>query len=86
MIEMQNLTYFVEGNTYTGSCSRPAGEVMRFRVEPDKESGQLLAWYWHTDLCFEQAGEKVQQAFPLTQQGLDQVRGWLETVWQSGAQ
>ena len=42
MFDMQNLTFFVEGNTFTGSRSQ-GDALLRYRVAPDKENGQLLA-------------------------------------------
>ncbi|WP_322169035.1 hypothetical protein [Acutalibacter caecimuris] len=85
MIDMQKLAFFAEGNLFTGSVSEPAGRVMRYRVEPDRENEQLTAWRWQTDRCFERAGETARAEFRLTQQGLDELIAWLEAAWQEEA-
>lgn len=81
MFDMQNLTFFTEGNTFTGSKSQ--GErLLRYLARPDKESGQLLAWAWQEDLCFERAGGKVHKEFLLTEEGIRQLTAWLESLWE----
>lgn len=77
MIDMQKLVYFTEGNRFAGSHSGD-GRLIRYRVEPDKENEQLLAWCWREDVCFEKAKEKEESRFPLSQEGLEQLTGWLE--------
>lgn len=77
MFELQKLVYFTEGNTYSGSKTEN-GKLLRYRVEPDRENGLLLAWCWHEDKCFQRAGEKEGKRFPLNEEGLDAIPGWLE--------
>lgn len=83
MFETQNLTYFTEGNTFTGSYSQD-GRILRYLVRPDRENGQLLVWAWTEDLCFERAGDKIQKEFLLTEEGLGQFSVWLHTLWEEG--
>ncbi len=78
--DMQKLYYFTEGNSFTGSRSSGAA-LLRYRVEPDKENGQLLAWSWSEDKCFERALEKREAAFPMTEKGMEQLQAWLAEAW-----
>lgn len=79
--DMQKLYYFTEGNGFTGSRSDPNGSLLRYRVEPDKENGQLLAWSWKEDKCFERANDKREGAFPMTEEGLAKIQAWLAEDW-----
>ena len=85
MFELQNITYFTEGNSYTGSQSDGAGRLLRYRVAPDQENQLLLAWHWQEDKCFELAAEKQEFSAPLSDQGSGQVRAWLEHAWKNAA-
>ncbi|MCI8395771.1 MAG: hypothetical protein HFE88_08580 [Acutalibacter sp.] len=82
-MDLQKLTFFTEGNTFTGSVSKDpaAGLLLRYLVEPDKENEQLKAYAWRKDLCFERAGEKEEQEFPMTQQGLEEADAWLQGLF-----
>lgn len=80
MFDMQNLTFFVEGNTFTGSRSQE-GALLRYRVAPDKENGQLLAWCWQEDKCFERAASPEHKAFLLDEPGLAAIQDWLAGFW-----
>lgn len=81
MIELQKLVYFTEGNTFYGSHSE-AGRSLRFRVAPDRENGCLLASRWQEDKCFERAQSKEDAEFPLSEEGLEQLRQWLIALWE----
>ena len=82
-MDMQKLAYFTEGNIFTGSATKDpaAGLLLRYRLEPDGEEGQLNAWAWQQDLCFERAAEKEEKSFPLNQQGLDSAVAWLQSLY-----
>lgn len=81
MFDLQKLTFFTEGNTFTGS--RSEGEkLLRYRAEPKDE--ELLAWCWREDKCFEAAGGKEEKRFLLNQKGLDEMLVWLEEAWERG--
>lgn len=81
MFDMQKLVYFTEGNRFAGSHSGE-GRIIRYRVEPDKENEQLMAWCWREDVCFEKAKERSECRFPLTQEGLDSMQDWLRENWE----
>lgn len=82
-MDIQKLTFFTEGNTFTGSASKDgeAGLLLRYLVEPDKENGQLKAYAWRKDVCFERAGEREEHHFPLKQQGLEEADAWLQSLF-----
>lgn len=78
--DMQKLVFFTEGNFFTGSRSQK-DKILRYRVEPNLADGELLAWCWPVDKCFERA-DKIQEArFLLTQEGLDKLLAWLQSCW-----
>lgn len=79
-MEIQKLTFFTEGNTFTGSRTKdPAtGAMLRYLVRPNAEEARLEAFTWREDLCFERAGEKQEAQFPLSDEGLLQAQVWLK--------
>ena len=85
MIDLQQLTYFTEGNIFTGSATKDPekGLLLRYRVVPDKEDGALKAWAWTKDLCFERAGETKEMEAPLNTQGLQSIADWLQGLYEA---
>ena len=84
-MELQKLTFFTEGNTYTGSKTkdRNAGTVLRYLVRPDKGEGKLLAFAWTADCAFELAQEKQEKETTLTEAGLEEIQIWLSELYQA---
>ncbi len=80
---LQKLAYFTEGNTFTGSRTKDPekGVILRFRAVPDTGEGELKAWAWSSDVCFERAGEIEEKSFPLNQEGLDAAEAWLQSLY-----
>lgn len=78
-MELQKLSYFTEGNFYTGSRTKnaEAGTVLRYLVRPDKENLELDVFSWTRDVCFDLASDKLEKRFPMTQEGLEQAHAWL---------
>ena len=81
-IYLPTLHWFAMENPFTGSC----GEF-RFRVIPsvtkasakevDFENSLLNAQFWHGPFCYEKSTMEAEQSFPLTVDGLEQMRTWL---------
>lgn len=74
-ISLPQLDYFQFGNCHTGSRG-----AARWRIQPKpKEDPPVFhAWRWENGLCFEKREEDCPEAdFPLTPEGLEQLRGWL---------
>ncbi len=78
MFDLQKLTFFTEGNTFTGSHSE-GKKLLRYRVKPEED--ELVAYYWRNDKCFEAANEKEEKRFLLNEKGLEAIQNWLEEAW-----
>lgn len=78
-MDMQKLSFFTEGNVFTGSRTKDwsARTMLRYLVRPDKENEKLLAWCWKEDVCFELAQERQNAEFPLSEEGVQAVQDWL---------
>lgn len=79
-MDLQKLSFFTEGNTFTGSRTKDwdSGTMLRYLVRPDFENGKLLAYSWTEDVCFERAQEKQGKEFPLNDEGLEEIQAWLQ--------
>lgn len=67
--------YFEFGNVFSGSLRE-----LRWRIEPRPKADPpvLHIWKWNNTLCFEKREEGCPEAdFPLTPQGLEELKGWL---------
>ena len=74
---------FAMGNTFTGSCG-----AFRFQADPkvvkltqkevDFENSYIRAEYWHGPFCYELSQKEGEQNFPMTQEGVDAMKAWLE--------
>lgn len=78
-MDLQKLTFFTEGNTFTGSRTKDwnTRAMLRYLVRPDQENDKLLAYSWTEDVCFELADKKQEGEFPLSDEGLYQIQAWL---------
>ncbi len=84
-IFIPTLHTFAMDNTFTGSCGN-----LRFRLKPeivktadngkeiDFEKSAILGQFWYGPLCFEKSVMEGEQIFPLTQEGIQQIRQWLQ--------
>lgn len=73
--KLPQFDYFQFGNVHCGSLG-----ALRWRIEPrPKEDPPVLhAWKWKNGLCFEKREEDcLEEDFPLTPDGLEEMRGWL---------
>ena len=84
-MDLQQLTFFTEGNTFTGSRAkdRNAGKLLRYLVRPEKKEEILKAFAWTTDCAFDRAQEKKEKEAPLTEEGLREVQAWLTELYQA---
>lgn len=83
-IFLPTLHYFAMNNIFTGSC-----EAFRFRAEPnvimatakevDYAQSSIHAEYWHGPFCYELSRMEGEQTFPMTQQGVENMKAWLES-------
>ncbi len=73
-------------NIFTGSYGN-----LRFRIEPNVvkmegngkevnfDKSTLLAQYWHGQLCYEKSDTEGQMEFPMSPEGREQLKAWLES-------
>lgn len=77
-LDLQKLTFFTEGNTFTGEYTNENGTITRYLVKPDRENDALLAYAWHKDVCYEAAEIDAEQTFALSDEGLEKIQTWLK--------
>lgn len=75
---------FAMGNTFTGSWKE-----FRFRAVPtivkasakevDYEKSSISAEYWHGPFCYEKSTMEGEATFPLSEEGREAMKAWLET-------
>ena len=74
---------FAMDNIFTGSCGD-----FRFRIKPnivkktpkevDMEQSTITAEFWHGLFCYEKSTIEAKKEFPMTEQGRQEMRNWLE--------
>lgn len=84
-LDLQQLNFFTEGNTFTGGRTKDPeiGTLLRYLVKPDREKGELTAYAWNADLCFERAENKTEKSFPMTEEGLQEIQNWLQEQYRA---
>ena len=76
--------WFAMTNLFTGSC----GEF-RFRAKPnvvmatakevDFDQSTITAEFWHGLYCYEKSEMEGSSTFPMTEEGLLEMKHWLES-------
>ncbi len=81
VFDLQKMTFFTEGNTFTGSRTKDGetGALLRYLVRPvsDETGKRLEVFSWNTDVCFEKAPDPEEAQFPMDEEGLDRIQDWL---------
>ena len=75
---------FAMNNIFTGSCGafrfRAAPKVvMATAKEVDFEQSSIHAEFWHGPFCYELSTMEGERTFPMTQEGVDEMKAWLES-------
>ncbi len=75
---------FAMDNIFTGSCG-----AFRFRIKPnvvmatakevDFEQSTIYAQFWHGPFCYEKSVMEGENTFPMTEQGRQDMKSWLES-------
>ena len=75
---------FAMKNLFTGSYG-----MLRFRVVPnvvmatpkevDFDQSSMFVEYWHGLYCYEKSQMEGEQTFPLTEEGRQAMKAWLES-------
>ncbi len=69
--QLRPIEFFTNGNAFSGSAG-----TLRYRIAP--QDGQLSVEIWRQDICYELAQMQTSAAFPLTEEGLQQIQAWLK--------
>ncbi len=79
---LPTLHWFAMNNLFTGSVG-----AFRFRAKPqvlmatakevDYEKSTVFCEYWHGPYCYEKSEMEGAREFPMSQDGVDQMRAWL---------
>lgn len=82
-IFIPTLHTFAMKNPFTGSCG-----LFRFKITPnvvmatpkevDFEQSSIKAEYWHGLFCYEKSEIEAEQVFPMTEEGRQSMKAWLE--------
>lgn len=64
------LSHFQNGNAWTASAGR-----MRYKLVPGEET--IAAEVWEGPFCYELSTVEEQRDFPLSEEGLTALRGWI---------
>ncbi len=67
------LSHFQNGNPWSASAGR-----LRYRILPDSGEGVLTAEVWEGPWAYEFSVVEQSQTFPLSEEGLASLPGWLE--------
>lgn len=83
-IFLPTLHTFENDNVFTGSCA-----ALRFRIEPrvvmatpkevDSQASSIFAQLWHGEKCYELSEMEAEQTFPMTEEGREALKAWLES-------
>lgn len=83
-IFLPTLHSFAMNNIFTGSW-----QAFRFRAEPkvimatakevDFDASSIHCEFWHGPFCYELSTMEGERTFPMTQEGLDEMKQWLES-------
>ena len=76
-LDIREPWFYQSGNVFLGSDRR-----LRFKIQPEVDT--LLVYTWFNGLCFEKGDAGDPAVFPLSAQGLEQIRAYL--MEQSAAQ
>ena len=82
---LPTLHTFAMDNIFTGSAG-----LFRFRIKPnivkksnkkevDMEASSIDAEFWHGLFCYEKSEMEGSSTFPMTEEGLLEMKHWLES-------
>ena len=81
---LPTLHTFAMKNLFTGSCG-----MFRFRAQPnvvmatpkevDFEQSSIKCEFWHGLFCYEKSEREGERTFPMTEEGRQEMKDWLES-------
>ena len=73
------LSHWLLGNRWSGSLGRASYYVTpRQRQEREQTVDELYVEAWTGPICYEQCAPERTASFPVSEEGLAQMRAWLE--------
>lgn len=69
-IDIREIWFYKSGNSFLGNIG-----CLRFKIAPAGEEFQVFTWT--EDVCFEKADHGEPAVFPLSEDGLSQVKDYL---------
>ncbi len=76
VFDLRNFYFYQSGNTFIGSL-----KGFNYKISP--ESDKLKIMIWHGMLCSDLAEMELENEFPCTQEGFDEMIKWLEDTYRS---
>ena len=83
-VYLPTLHWFAMSNLFTGSSG-----MLRFRAKPnvvmatakevDFEASSITVEFWHGLYCYEKSEMEGNSTFPMTEEGLLEMKRWLES-------
>lgn len=82
-IFLPTLHWFAMNNLFTGSWGEfrfraAPNVVMKTPKEVDFEASTVRVEFWHGPFCYEKSQMEAEQTFSLTEEGLADMKIWLE--------
>jgi hypothetical protein len=83
-IFLPTLHWFAMTNLFTGSCGefrfRAAPNViMATAKEVDFDQSSIKCEFWHGPFCYEKSEMEGERTFPMTEEGMAEMKAWLES-------
>ena len=83
-IFLPTLHWFAMTNLFTGSCGefrfRAAPNViMATAKEVDFDQSSIKCEFWHGPFCYEKSEMEGERTFPMTEDGMAEMKAWLES-------
>lgn len=81
---LPTLHWFAMTNLFTGSCGefrfRAAPNViMATAKEVDFDQSSIKCEFWHGPFCYEKSEMEGERTFPMTEEGMAEMKAWLES-------
>ena len=81
---LPTLHWFAMTNLFTGSCGefrfRAAPNViMATAKEVDFDQSSIKCEFWHGPFCYEKSEMEGERTFPMTEDGMAEMKAWLES-------
>lgn len=78
-IFIPTLSHWLLGNRWSGSLGRASYYVTpRQREEGEEKIPELYVEVWTGPLCYELSTPEITNTFPVTEEGLVEMKSWLE--------